>query len=360
VDVPGKAYDGSSSAGAAEPNALYFAELDEPESVPETNQLVIQENVKGQDGITALMPFGGGMVVFQNRHCYRLSYVAQPIIDANITLIGQRGCLNQRCWDVFDNVAYVVDSTGMYMLDGANTIPLSDPVEQYWSANLIHFASSKWFFVRVDPTTRVVRFFFSVAEGFPDRALCFHPITKSWWLETYAQTFAAGECLTSGGRQRLVAGGAGGALVQFDTGSQDLTAAGSGSGIACTFRTGNFPFDPKDKDRNFRLLYKPTTSTCNMSLGLHYNNSQTARPAAVASDRGTGFTTDGGQNANLNLALARSALGDATGYATANYSGRVDDRSAGGDRHLAIALSLTRPSGDSPVIYGIGVSGVGT
>lgn len=360
VDVPGKGYDGSSDATSFEPNALYFSELDEPESVPETNQLIIQENVKGQDRITALMPFGGGMVVFQERHAYRLSYVSQPIIDANITLIGQRGCLNQRCWDTYDNVAYVVDSAGMYMLDGANAVPLSDPVEQFWTENLIHFPSSKWFFVRVDPATRVVRFFFSVSAGFPDRSLCFHPLTKAWWLETYAQTFAAAECLSSGGRQRLLAGGGGGAIVQFDSGSQDLNAAGSGTNIACTFRTGNFPFEPAATDRNCRILFKPTTSTCPLTLALHYNNSPTARPAAVATDRGTGFTTDAAQNAVLNLASSRSPLGTATGYATARYAGRVDDRSSGGDRHLAVGLSLTRPSGDSPVLYGIGLAGVGS
>jgi hypothetical protein len=358
VDVPGKKYDGTADANAAEPNALYFSELDEPESVPQTNELIIQENVKGQDRITALMPFGGGMVVFQERHCYRLTYVSQPIIDANISLIAQRGCLNQRCWDTFDGVAYVVDSSGMYMLDGANAVPLSDSVEQYWT-NQIHFPSSKWFFVRVDPATRIVRFFFAVQAGFPDRAVCFHPLTKAWWLETYAQTFASAECLASGGRQTLIAGGGGGALLRFDSGSQDRTSSGGSANIACTFRTGNFPLAVGQKDRNVRVLYRPTSATCNLTLGLHYNNSATARPAAVATDRGTGFTTDAAQNAVLNLAATRSALGTATGYATANYAGRVDDRSAGADRHIAIGVSLTRPSGDAPVIYGLGLSGAG-
>ena len=359
VDVPGKKYDGTSDANAAEQNALYFSELNEPESVPQTNELIIQENVKGQDRITALMPFGGGMVVFQERYCYRLTYVSQPIIDANISLIAQRGCLNQRCWDTFDGVAYAVDSAGMYMLDGSNAVPLSDPVEQFWS-NQIHFPSSKWFFVRVDPASRIVRFFFAVSAGFPDRALCFHPLSKAWWLETYAQTFASAECLASGGRQTLISGGGGGELVKFDSGSQDRTAAGSNTNITCTFRTGSFPLPVGQTDRNLRLLYRPTTSTCNLTLAMHYNNSATARPAAVATDRGTGFTTDAAQNAVLNLAATRSALGPATGYATANYSGRVDDRSSGGDRHLAVGITLTRPSGDAPVIYGLGISGVGS
>lgn len=358
VDAPGRTFAGGTDAAASEPNTLYFSEADEPESVPEVNQVVIQENVKGQDRVTALMPFGGGMVVFQERHAYRLSFVSQPLIDANVSMICQRGCLNQRCWDVFDDVAYVVDASGMYILDGSQAVPISDAVDTFWSDNIIHFASSKWFFVRVDPTTRVVRFHFSVTAGFPDRALCFHPLTKAWWVETYAQTFAAAECLRTGNRMTLMAGGQAGAILKFDSGNSDLNSSGDATGISCYVRTGNMSLNPQDKDRAIRLLYAPTTATCSLSLALHYNGSASPRQAAVVTDRGTGFTTTAGGPATLNLARARSALGDATGMATANYSGRIDERSAGADRHLAMALSLTRPSSESVTLYGAAVGGV--
>jgi hypothetical protein len=352
-----RAWYGVDTSGT-EPNSLYFSEVDEPESVPETNELVIQENVKGTDKISALMPFGAAMVVFQQRHAYRLSYAAQPVVDASIILLAQRGCLNQRCWDTHDGVAYVVDSVGMYVFDGNSAVPLSDSVDTFWTDNIIHFASSKWFFVRVDPLTRIVRFFHSVSAGMPDRALCYHPMTKAWWVEIYAQTFAASECVISSNRQKIIVGGQTGSIYLMDAGSQDIDAAGANAGIACTFRTGNLPFDPKEQDRGIRLLYKPTTGDCNLSLSLHYNNSSTARTAAVRTDRGTGFTTDGGANATLNLKLTRSALGDATGYANCSFSGRVDDKSAGADRHVAINVSGTRTSGDDIVLHGMAASGV--
>lgn len=359
VDVPGRKFNGSSDSTVGEPNALYFSEADEPESVPEFNQLIIQENVKGQDRITALMPFGGGMVVFQERHAYRLSFASQPLIDANISLIGQRGCLNQRCWDVYDNVAYVVDSMGMYMLDGTNAVPLSDSVDTYWTDNVIHFASSKWFFVRVDPVTRIARFFFSTSAGRPDRALCFHPLTKAWWEERYAQTFAAMECMTTGGRQAMIVGGAAGAFYRFDSGNRDIDSAAQNIPIACSYRTGFFPF-VNEASRSVRVLFKPTATDCSLGLALHYNGSATARAAAVRTDRGTGFTTDAAQNATLNLKLTRSALGDATGYAVASYVGRMDDKSAGGDRHLSVGISLARPDTEGVTIYGLGIEGIGS
>lgn len=358
VDVPGRKFDGTTDASAAEPNALYFSEVDEPESVPETNQIILQQNIKGSDQVTALMPFGSGMIVFQQRHAYRLSYVAQPIADASIALVCQRGCLNQRCWDVFDGVAYVVDSMGMYVLDGANALPISDVVDTYWSNSVIHFPSSKWFFVRVDPITRIVRFFHSVAAGKPDRALCYSPLTKTWWLEQFAQAFAASEVLMSGSRQTMLVGGQAGGIYAFDSGTQDIDSSGNAAGIACTYRTGNMAFSPTESDRGIRVLYSPTTGNTDLTLALHYNNSPTARTASVRTDRGTGFTTDGGANATLNMKLTRSTLGDATGSATCSYAGRMDDKSSGGDRHLAVNVSGTRTSGDKLLLYGLAIGGV--
>ena len=353
-----RAWYGVDTSGS-EPNSLYFSEVDEPESVPDTNELVIQENVKGTDKISALMPFGAALVAFQQRRAYRLSYAAQPVIDASIVLLAHRGCLNQRCWDIHDGVAYVVDSIGMYMFDGQSAVALSDAVDTFWTDNLIHFPSSKWFFVRVDPQTRIVRFFYAASAGMPDRALCFHPMTKGWWVESYAQTFAAAECVISSSRQTVMVGGQTGAIYRLDSGTQDINGSGAATGIACTYRTGNLPFDPKEADRGIRLLYKPTTNDCTLSLALHYNNSSSARQAAVRTDRGTGFTTEGGEAAKLNLKLTRSPLGDATGHAICAYAGRVDDQSAGADRHLAINISATRTASNDLTLHGIAVSGVG-
>lgn len=357
VDVPGREFDYTLSAGHAEPNSLYFSEIDEPESVPETNELIIQNNSKGQDQITALMPFGGGLVVFQTRHAYRLAYAAQPIIDASVELLTQRGCLNQRCWDLREGVAYIADSSGIYSLSGAQVTPLSSPVRKYWSEGVIDFSGSKWFFLRVDPVSGIVRFHFSVDGGFPDRALCYHPTTTAWWEEQYAQRFGGADCLTIDYAPRLVVGGAGGNLYEFDTGHQDRTSAEAAAGITCYLRTGNMAL-ATEQDRHIRVLYEPTSTETLLNLALHYNGSSTPRQAAVSTDRGSGFTTTAGGPATLNLASGRSPLGDATGYAVCYYSGHLTDRSAGGDRHLAIALSATRPSADSLTLYAAAVSGV--
>ena len=364
VDSPGRTFGGTADATAAEPNSLYFSEVDEPESVPETNELVLQTNVKGADSITALMPFGAGMVVFQHRHAYRLAYAAQPIIDASVQLICQRGCLNQRCWDTYDGVAYVVDAMGMYMLDGSNAVPISDAVDTYWSNSTINFASSKWFFVRIDPVTRIARFFFNESGTYPDRALCFHPVTKAWWLEVYAQRFSSSECLLINNRQQVVLSGASTGIVLAESGVTDLDASGTATAIVCNIRTGNMPLAESDPSRAIRVLYKPTASGAGtnpvyLNLDLHYNNSQTARPSAVSSNTGTGFVATQGSGVALDLQTLRSGgLANSTGYAFCQFVGRMDDRSSSGDRHIAISYTATPTVDGNIVLYGTAVEGV--
>jgi hypothetical protein len=359
VDAPGRTYAGAVSTGHSEPNTLYFSEVDEPESVPEPNELILQDNVNGGDRITALMPFGGAVVVFQERHAYRLTYAAQPVIDANFSLIGQRGCLNQRCWVTADSVAYVADSSGIYVLDGAQITPLTDGIEPYWSRGIVNLAAADKFFMVSDPVTRIVRFFFSASVAVPDRALCYHPVTQAWWEEQYAQPFGAAAIVRSGGRQRHLLGGVSGLLLG-DSGGQDIDASSNAASIACQIRTGNFPLTPAGQDRSIRILYDPTASACELSARLHYNNNATPRPAAVSSDRGTGFRSTAAGHSVIDLASARSPLGEATGFAVARYAGRLDDHSAGGDRHIAVALALTAPAAEQATVYGMSVAGAGS
>jgi hypothetical protein len=108
--------------------------------------------------------------------------------------------------------------------------------------------------------------------------------------------------------------------------------------------------------RQIGVLYQPTASTASLTLNVHYNNSATARANAVQSDRGEGaVATSGG--VVIDMRAARSALGDSNGYTTARYSGRANDRSAGGDRHLAVDISGSQAAA-AVVLHGITVGGV--
>jgi len=334
------------------PNTLYFSEIDEPESVPEENELVVQENTPNPDKIIALVPLGGQLIAAQHSHLYSLTYVAQPVIDASVLLVAYRGILNSRCWCVIGGAAIIADSVGIYAFDGQNEEALSVPIDNYWREKIVDLTKADQFHMQADIATKTARFFYCQSgDSAPTRALCYCVATKTWWEETFPIAVTA----TS---QSVIAGVVtplsclGGGTIVKPSGVSD-----SGAGVPYTLRTGNSALTNENSSRAISILYKPTTADSQLQVGLHYNNSPSPRPNAIASDRGNGFTTVGGSTAAvLNMNKNRSALGEANGFAQAYFSGRVDDRSSGGDRHVAIAVSGTQ-SADAVVLYAIQMQG---
>ncbi len=346
----------------AKPNSLYFSEIDEPESVPEENEVILQENTTEPDAIAALIPFGTSLLVAQRRHIYKLQYVSQPVIDASVILAAYRGVLNNRCWAVMGGVCFLADSYGMYAFDGSGEEAISLPVDNYWRDGLIDFSKQQYFYVQATPTERVIRFFYCKATDgtYPKRALCYCAATKAWWEEEYAQQLPHGTVARISGKQTVVSGGEAGGFIKH-SGPSDVTAAGASAAIAYNFRTHSARL-ADEPSRAIGVLYKPTSDSSDLKLALHYNNSSSPRANAISTDRGGGFvTTLGGTVATLDMKLARSALGDSRGYAKAHYSGRLDDRSVGADRHLAVDISGTQAvtAGNEVTLHGLTVEGVG-
>lgn len=360
------------STDGAKPNSLYFSEIDEPESVPSSNELIVQENVPDSDAIVALIPFGAALIIAQSRHLYRLSYVAQPIFDASIQLVSYRGAISNRCWDVFAGVVFIADDYGIYAFTGSNEQTISTPIDNYWRDGIIDFSKRDKFYLKVNPQDRVVRFFYcrSGDGTYPKRALCFSITTETWWEEEYAQEAPCAVTALVGGKQDVVYGAQSGGFLK-QSGLTDATTGGTTS-VAYQYRTPPIALvsedarrvqgtPPSNADRTSRcvsILYTPTSASCPIHVGLHYNGSATARANAINTDRGGGFTTAAASTAAvLDMALTRSSLGDANGRATAYISGRVDDRSVGADRHVAIAFSGTQAA--QVKIHALTVEGVG-
>lgn len=339
------------TTGAA-PNSLMFSEVDEPESVPFENELVLQENAGERDSIVTLIPLGAEMLIAQTGHLYSLRYVAQPVIDASFALVAYRGVLNSRCAAVLGGVAFFADSYGVYAFDGSQEKPLSAAVDNYWRDGIIDFSKSHLFHVSTDYDTKVIRFHYCKSgDTEPVRALCHCLATEAWWEEEYPTAVTASAPAVIAGRRTKVYGTGGGGFFK-SSGTSD--SAGS---ISWLYRSGNMRLN-NDPSRSVGVVYDPTASSSPLNLSLHYNGSATARTNAVASDRGTGFISTAGQTqAVLDMASTRSSLGPATGYAQAMFSGRLDPRSSGTDRHVAIGLAGTQSS--SPVkLHGVTIEGV--
>lgn len=339
------------------PNSLFYSEIDEPESVPLANELVVQENTATPDQVVALIPLGSFLLIAQRAHLYKLTYVAQPVLDASLTLAGYRGILNSQCWDAMGGVAFIVDSNGMYAFDGNSEDAISVPVDNLWRDGSIDFSKASQFHVRADFATKTIRFYYCTAsDSAPTRALCFCVATKAWWEEQYGYAVTATSPVVTGGKYGQISATGGGILVK-EGGLQDL----SSTPVPYLFRSGPAALADEDGGRSVSIVYRPTENTSNLQVRLHYNNSSDPRANAIATDRGSGFTTATGATAAvLDMKKSRSALGDSNGFARAYYSGRNDPRSAGGDRHMAVAIAGTQAGttpADAVVIYGLAVEG---
>lgn len=339
------------------PNSLYFSEVDEPESVPPVNELVVQQNTGKPDKIVALIPLGPTLLVAQDAHLYSLSYVAQPVIDASINLVGYRGILNDRCWTVMGGVAFIADSFGIYAFDGNREEPVSVAVDNYWRDGIVDMSKSDQFHIGSDYDTKTVRFYYcKPGDSAPVRALCYCVATKAWWEETYPEAVTATCQSLLNNRYQTLTSSNGSFLKASGVVDQD------GSPVEYRVRSGNLPLTVGgDEEKSISVIYKPTAEDSNLNLRLHYNNAPSPRPNAISSDRGSGFVTTAGSQASLNMNVARSPLGDASGLATAYYSGRVDPRSAGADRHVAVEMAGTQSgtTGSAVVLTSIQMQGVG-
>lgn len=332
----------------AEPNALYFSEAGEPESVPATNQVIIQSVGRESDRITGMFPMDGALYVCQQRSITRLTVSGNPLEQAAAQQVAQRGLLNDRCWVLHEGAVYAADSTGMYAFDGSSTKPLSDPVKEFWTDPRMDFTQSSKFFVSLDSDQQVVRLHYPVTTSFSvDRALCYSLVTQSWWEERYGHHMSCVATAYKNGRPESYAGGSG-AVYQLNTGNTD-----AGAGIGYSLKTGNFPLN-NDPKRGLRLVYTPTSASHTVQASVYYSGSTAAQPFAVDTDLGTGFvTTAGSTAAQLNLARNTS------GFAQLSLAGRLDDRSSGTQRHIAIGLSGTQGASAKPVIHTLQVEGAG-
>jgi hypothetical protein len=340
----------------ARPNSLLYSEIDEPESVPKENELVVQENTTDTDTIVALIPLGSELLIAQRAHMYKLNYVAQPVLDASLILGAYRGILNSRCWDVMGGVAFIADSNGFYGYDGSSEEPLSVPIDNYWRDKIIDFSKSDKFHVKADMTSRTVRFYYcQSADTDTVRALCYCLATKAWWEEQYPFAVTASCPVLLDGKYVSIHGTGDGKFVK----PGGLVDADS-SVVPYDMRTGAYQITDDNKSRSISVLYKPTTSDCQLNLRLHYNNSDTSKPNSVSSDRGGGFVAVQGSTAAILNMQKSLPLGDANGFARAYYSGHMDDRSLGADRNISVGLSGTQgtTTGDNVVLYGIAIEGV--
>ena len=226
-----------------ERNQLYYSEADEPESVPATNTIVVQENVVDNDVITGLIPHGATMYVGKERHMYRLNFESQPNIDAKCSLAFSRGLLNNRCWATFEDECFCLDQFGIYSfsLRGSDAISragvtdIGAPIQD--TINNLDFTYSKTYGAVADPERRRILFFVYLTVGGPYDTtfpytvdtpsrprvcLVFNVDTKTWDLFAFPFDLGGWTLTELSGRMRVCMGGIKDRVYKLDSQSWDV------------------------------------------------------------------------------------------------------------------------------------------
>lgn len=352
------------------PNTLMYSEADEPESMPEINELILQTNLRDTDYITALVPYAAALVVFQSKACHRLTYVDNPQSDGNVALLAYRGCCNQRCWDLHEGVLYAMDDLGVYaMSEGGQVSAISQQIDDLFRRNTdanhdrVDPSKRKWFLLRTDRDQKVIRVFVSFVgdEGdYPTRQLCYSIENKAWWIEEYPAVFTSGtECRLRDGEIISLAGD-GNSLQRLSYGLTD-----NGAAIPYSWKSGNSEYatdaqrgGDQANPRDVSVTYEPTDGSSVLSLSLYYNGSQTPRNSLASRDRGVGFQAhEGDPDYTLNMAR-NSGKGDAPAIASALFAGKSLRDIYGNDRFVSVELHGEQTDAGQVAIHEVEVSGV--
>jgi hypothetical protein len=353
-------------------NTLMYSEADLPEAVPEINELVIQQNVRDSDYVVALAPFAGALIVFQSKHAYRLNFVSRPEIDATVSLVAYRGCISQRCWDIYMGDLYSLDENGFYKMDQQGGVEdVSDAIASLFRTSTdplvqtLDFSKKKFWFVRADKNLGIIRIHVSFdgdTGKYPTRQICYDPDSKSFWTEKYPYVFSAGaEIRTDDGWLQPITASESG-LHTFSEGLED-----DGKPVPYAFRTGNFAYEDdhtskagaQQSSRGISLTYKPTKTESLLRLELFYNASEEPRGNVALRDRGIGFVADDTEPSSyIDMKSERHEGAPANGVARGWWAGKTIQALAGNDTHLSLRLHGKQTDAGPVVIHQIDVQGV--
>lgn len=184
----------------AEGRVVAFTEAGLPEAWPVFNAISLPQD---GDTVTGLMPYRSFLYILERRTMYRLTAQSDPLLDGFMFRTGGRGCVNNRCWVVIEEAAYLMDDGGCYRFTGGDAEAISTPVQNLFrrdNPGAICWAGSRYFHAAHDIQGETIRWFVSLrGEYLPRHALCFGYKTNRWWIEEFPVPIGA-SCVGRSGR----------------------------------------------------------------------------------------------------------------------------------------------------------------
>lgn len=330
--------------GSLEWDSVYFSEDGEPESVPASNKIATYAD---GDRMSGLMPLYGAMFLLKRQHIYRLTTCADPRLDTNISLVAERGCVNQRCWCRAEGMAFLMDREGAYLFSGNSTQAISGAVQNYWRDE-INWAAYKWFSVVHDKRRECVMFCVALdSDAKPQHALVFSYRLQQWHLEDYDGSNVGAACEAVIGNKPRVVAGVDSTSCLMDEGTTD-----EGSAIAYDVKYGRWrlPEGEHDQKRGVGVRYEPTSAAHSAYVSHYYDGSGTAQTALHPWSDNQGVAVVAGASA-ATLDMTKSQ-----GYLRLPIDGSGFESGMAANRSLEI--ELTGNVSEAVMILEIDVDGV--
>lgn len=173
--------------------AIFYSEAGLPEAWPVYNAFTLEED---GDDVTGLLVYRSFIYILKRRHVYKFTFAVDPATDGDVFLSTNRGCVNNRCAVVVENVAYMMDEEGVWAFRGTNDADnVSTPIQTIFrrpasgSPNPhINWSASRYFHAVADPATETIRWFVALSGQYlPRHALVYAYKLDRWWLEEYAE-----------------------------------------------------------------------------------------------------------------------------------------------------------------------------
>jgi hypothetical protein len=166
-------------------NTLAFTLANVFEAWPPQNGLPIPEE---DDELTGLMSLYGFLYILKRRSIYRFTSQSNPAKDGFIFASTKRGCINNRCWVVVDDKAYILDDRGVHMFTGGQQAEdVSNQIQDIFRDNSetpINWAASRYFHAAHSPGEQCIRFFVALRGDYlSHHALCYSYALQHWWTD---------------------------------------------------------------------------------------------------------------------------------------------------------------------------------
>jgi hypothetical protein len=164
----------------------------------------------GSGKMTGLMSLGTNLNLLFEHRIFSLAYVSNPLKDGQLRRTAWRGCLNQHCFQLVGETAFIMDREGVYVFDGQSVSDISGMIQPLfggtneWSLNRLSFEHAHSVY---SPLEKTIRWFVCLGGyRYPRHALAFHQEHRRWWVEEYEHPVPASHRGNIANKRRVLLG----------------------------------------------------------------------------------------------------------------------------------------------------------